>query len=206
MAPASCRPPSYQLFDPYAGNPDLEPETSRSADLGVAQDFGGPRPGTATLFWLEIDDLIEYDDASSRFFQTDGTATSQGLELPPPGVTDALILSGAYTYTDARAEARRGIASRATRLNARARRRGDRPGEPRPRRSVHGRLPRRDRPAGHVRLRQRLRRRQRPRRLRDHAAAELYLRAENLTNAEYQTARGFSTADQAFYFGIRGVF
>jgi vitamin B12 transporter len=33
-----------------------------------------------------------------------------------------------------------------------------------------------------------------------------YVRAENLFDAQYQTARGFSAADQAFYVGVAGRF
>ena len=36
--------------------------------------------------------------------------------------------------------------------------------------------------------------------------AELYLRAENLTDAQYQTVEGYATADQSFYFGLTGRF
>ena len=36
--------------------------------------------------------------------------------------------------------------------------------------------------------------------------ANVYLRIENLTDREYQTASGYGTSDRAFYFGIRGNF
>ncbi len=36
--------------------------------------------------------------------------------------------------------------------------------------------------------------------------AALYLRAENLFDEQYQTARGYSTSDRAFYFGVTGTF
>ena len=202
-------PSNYQLFDAYAGNPDLEPETSRSADVGVAQGFGGGRgQATATLFWLEIDDLIEYDDTTLRFFQTDGTATSQGLELAAAwALTEELTLSGAYTYTDARTadDARRdriprhalslaldGAATDRVNLGLGVQYMGDYYDATGPQDTsgfasdfvvVSAR-------AGYEIT----------------PAAELYVRAENLTDSEYQTARGFSTADQAFYFGLRGVF
>jgi vitamin B12 transporter len=37
-------------------------------------------------------------------------------------------------------------------------------------------------------------------------AAEVYLRAENLLDEQYQTARGYGTAGQSFYFGVAGRF
>ena len=58
---------------------------------------------SATLFWLEIDDLIEFDTATQRFVQSDGTADSAGVELAAGwALTDALTLTGGYTYTDAK--------------------------------------------------------------------------------------------------------
>ena len=84
-------PSNFELFDPTYGNPDLDPETSQSADLGIEQGFAGGRGTvTATLFWLQIDDLIDFDLVTSGYIQTDGTADSRGLEL-----------SAAYDLTDA---------------------------------------------------------------------------------------------------------
>ena len=37
-------------------------------------------------------------------------------------------------------------------------------------------------------------------------AAELYVRVENLLDAEYQTVRGYGTSDQAVFLGVRGIF
>ena len=36
--------------------------------------------------------------------------------------------------------------------------------------------------------------------------AEIYVRAENLFDEEYQTARGYSTSDRAFYAGVAARF
>ena len=108
-------PSNYELFARFSpdvagpGDPDLDPETSLSADVGVSHRFAADRGEVgATLFWLEINDLIEFDAGDfvtgrpAAFFQDDGTAISRGLELSAlwsfgPFAT----LSGAYTYTDA---------------------------------------------------------------------------------------------------------
>jgi vitamin B12 transporter len=37
-------------------------------------------------------------------------------------------------------------------------------------------------------------------------AAEVYVRAENLFDAEYQTVEGYSTAGRSAYFGVSGRF
>lgn len=36
--------------------------------------------------------------------------------------------------------------------------------------------------------------------------AELYVRGENLLDEQYQTARGYSTSDRAFYAGVSARF
>ena len=37
-------------------------------------------------------------------------------------------------------------------------------------------------------------------------AAEIYVRAENLFDAQYQTAKGYGTAGRSVYFGVTGRF
>jgi vitamin B12 transporter len=96
-------PSIFELYDAFSGNSRLDPETSVSADLGVARRFADGRgEASATAFWIEVDDLIEFDPATFVFFQRDGTATSRGVELSGRWeFSEAVALSGAYTYTDA---------------------------------------------------------------------------------------------------------
>jgi vitamin B12 transporter len=75
QAGTAFRAPSVgELFFPMSGNPDLEPERSRSAEAGVAAG-----PFTLTAFRSEFDDLIEFDFALYRFENT-GEATINGVE------------------------------------------------------------------------------------------------------------------------------
>jgi len=201
-------PSNFELFDAFSGNPDLDPETSRSADLGVEQSFAGGRGrASATLFWLEIDDLIEFDTATFVYFQTDGTAESRGLELAGAwDFTDRLTLSGAYTYTDATlpdGDRRLRIPRHAlsVTLDGTVRERwslglaanlvADLPDEP----DVESAGFAEDYVVVSARVGYALT-----------EAADLYLRAENLFDAQYQTAEGFSTADRSVYFGVSGRF
>ncbi len=202
-------PSNYELFDPFGGDPDFKPETSRSADVGVEQGFSGGRGTvTATYFWLQIDDLIEYDDSTGIYFQTGGTSESQGLELSAAyAFTDALTLSGAYTYTDARnpdGNRRDRVPLHAFNINL--------DGTATDRitlglglRYVSGYTDSigpldtccfdEDYWLANARVAYAVT-----------EQASLYLRAENLFDQEYQTARGYGTSDQAFYFGITGRF
>jgi vitamin B12 transporter len=201
-------PSNFELFDPTYGNPDLDPETSQSADLGIEQGFAGGRGTvTATLFWLQIDDLIDFDLVTSGYIQTDGTADSRGLELSAAyDLTPRLTLGGAYTYTDARdafGDARLriprhdlfvqlagDITERAS-FDIGVRYAADLPDEPFASSAAFE--------PSYTVVNARV----------AYAVtedAELYLRAENLTDAQYQTVEGYATADQSFYFGLTGRF
>ena len=73
-------PPSIgELYFPVSGNPDLEPETSASVELGIEQRVGGWVLGL-TGFQNELSNLIEFDFASYRNVNV-GRARTQGVEL-----------------------------------------------------------------------------------------------------------------------------
>ena len=60
----SFRPPSFDdLFFPDVGgalgNPDLRPERALEVELGLSQTIGRAATLAASLFWREIDDLID---------------------------------------------------------------------------------------------------------------------------------------------------
>ncbi|MGC9419087.1 MAG: TonB-dependent receptor plug domain-containing protein [Rhodovulum sp.] len=94
-------PSLYERFGPY-GSATLEPETSRSAEIGLEKRYGPDSFAKATLFYSEIDDLIDYDFALSAYAQAPGTTTTKGVELSGRhALTDRVAVFGAYTYTDA---------------------------------------------------------------------------------------------------------
>jgi len=94
-------PSLYERFGPY-GSTTLQPEKSRSAEIGLEKRYGGESFAKATLFYSEIDDLIDYDFGLNAYTQVPGTTTSKGLELSGRyAVSDTVALFGAYTYTDA---------------------------------------------------------------------------------------------------------
>ncbi len=211
-------PSNYELFDPTNGNPNLEPETSVSADLGIQQGFAGGRGSvTATLFLLDITNLIEFSGAfpppdyncvgPCMYVQTNGTARSRGLELSASyAISPELTLSGAYTYTDARyangdarlriprhdlAVALDGDVSERVSLGLGARYAGGLPDEP----FVTSAGFASDYVVVNARIAYALT-----------DQAQIYLRADNLLDTQYQTAEGFSTADRSFFLGLRGTF
>ena len=92
-------PSLYERFARPTRNP-LEPETSKSFDIGVEQQIDEMASLRATAFYTEIENLIQYNSSPDGYIQTSGTTISTGLELSGDyKVSDRLSLSGNYTYT-----------------------------------------------------------------------------------------------------------
>jgi len=94
------RAPSVgELFYPFSGNPDLNPERSTSWDVGVDHETAGGR-ASASLFWNEFRDLIVYDFAAGLNFNV-GRARSRGFELScRQKIAEAVSFDAGYTYLD----------------------------------------------------------------------------------------------------------
>lgn len=211
-------PSNYELFSVY-GNPDLEPETSVSADLGVAQSFGGGKgEASATVFWLEIEDLIQFETLSAdpfgRYVQTDGKTKSRGLELAAAwAFSDLFALRGGYTYTDAEQPdgqpvnriPRHDLSLTATGAYKRvsydlgADFVWDYTDDSAVNWMTGEVIESKGWASDYVVVNARV----------AYAvtdAAEVYVRAENLFDEQYQTARGYGTSDRAFYAGVAARF
>ncbi|WP_188721391.1 TonB-dependent receptor plug domain-containing protein [Nitratireductor aestuarii] len=96
-------PSLYELYAPFAGDPTLRPETSKSFDIGVEQEFlDGALVADLTYFNLQIENLIIYNNATWGYEQIDGRSRMSGVEASVSyDVNDQLKLGGSYTYTDA---------------------------------------------------------------------------------------------------------
>lgn len=200
------RAPSLnELFGPFNfgnPNPDLDPEKSRSFEVGVEQSFLGGIMAEATLFYTEIDNLIQYP--VDGYEQVDGKSRTQGVELAVNApLSDRIQVFGNYTYTDtkdangdpflrvAENEILLGLSAFVTdRITADVALNfvGDRlDGFPAAGVKDYTVI---DASVSYA--------------LNDQSA--VYLRIENLTDEEYQTAAGFGTSDRAFYVGLRASF
>lgn len=204
----------------FVGNPGLTPEESLSYELGAEHEFAGGAKLSATLFRLNVDNLVAYsacpaNDPANWDFSCQpgtintlnnipGTSVRQGLELAasvPLG--ERFELGVAYTYTDARRQTGARI----------------------------GLVPFHDLTVtleGDVtdKLRAGLVVKHVAGRMNDFAvsempdftmvnaeasydlndSAEAYLRVENLFDAQYQTSEGYNTSDRALYVGLRASF
>ncbi|MBW6507590.1 MAG: TonB-dependent receptor [Rhodobacteraceae bacterium] len=201
-------PSGYELYGPY-GFAGLQPEQSRSFDLGLEKQLGADAFLRATLFRIETDNLIDFSDmgtpwdyADDRYAQVPGRTIRQGLELEgavPLG--ERFDLTAAYTFTDAttpplsfgntwsagfgRHQLALAVEARLAeglRLNMAARMVADRPTLPNY--SVLSATLHYDVAPG----------------------TEAYLRIENLADTQYQTVAGYGTGGRAFYVGLRKSF
>lgn len=198
-------PSLYELNDPFSGNPALQPETSFSFDAGVEQKFMDGRLITdATFFLLDVDNLI-INDASTGFTyqQVPGTTKSRGVELSATWAPNEWFnLSSSYTYTDSRTQT--GVRNIRVPRHAVGLSAVVRPAE-KWYISAAGKIAVDTMDSG---LRQ----------LDDYfllnakiaymptEATEVYLRADNLLDDQYQTARGFNSGDLAVYAGFKAKF
>lgn len=96
-------------FAPDYGNPDLEPEESRSWDAGVEQGFlDGKLRLDATYFVLNTDNLILYNYSCGApnvpcNVNVAGTTHREGVELTATAqIISGLSLAAGYTYVNAK--------------------------------------------------------------------------------------------------------
>ena len=205
-------PSLYERFSIY-GDESLSPEKSRSFELGVEKTYGEKASVKATLFYTEIEDLIDFDGNSTAcasgfgcYNQVAGTTKSRGLELSGIyALSDRTSLYGNYTYTDAKTDGTRltrtprhdlvlGVDATLT----------DRLGASLDMRYVADVLPSPYAPADN--------------KVGDYTlvgagltydltdTAQAYLRVENLFDEDYQTAGGFNTPGRSAYIGFRADF
>ncbi|MCO6388430.1 TonB-dependent siderophore receptor [Aliihoeflea sp. 40Bstr573] len=102
-AGSGFRAPSlFELYNPTSGNPNLDPETSVSFDVGVEQRFlDGRLIADVTFFHSRIDDHIEW--AAGRYRQVEGTTRTSGIESTLVyDVNEWFQLGTSYTYTRAK--------------------------------------------------------------------------------------------------------
>lgn len=95
------RAPSVgELFFPFFGNAALEPERSRSAEVGFDRFVGDRGAFSATLFYNDFDNLIVFDNVTS-VFQNIGAAVTRGIELSGSGTLEnGWSAAASYTWLD----------------------------------------------------------------------------------------------------------
>lgn len=94
-------PKLRELYRRKYGNPDLDPQTSENYEVGLSVQHGGSWRSDFSIFYSNIDGLIERADRRAIYTNFD-PVTISGLEAASSGwVGEDLYLSFAYTYVDA---------------------------------------------------------------------------------------------------------
>ena len=94
-------PSLFNLYDPRYGNPDLDPEESTGGEVGLEQDlWGGKLHWSLVWFNTHYEERISFNYATWKYYNSGG-ANATGLEFefdyrPFPW----LRLAGNYTYTE----------------------------------------------------------------------------------------------------------
>lgn len=196
-------PSLYELYVPFMGDPGLQPEKSRSFDIGIEQHFfDGRLKADATYFQLDIDNRIGWDNAASRFDQSGERIHSRGVELSATyAATNWLDIGGAYTYTNARTSS--GLRESRVPRNMLTFTTVVRPAE---KWTVSGDIkyvadtvesgrPLKDYVLVNAKLAYQV-----------NDSTQVWLRGENLLNQSYQTSHGYGTPGIAAYAGFRASF
>jgi vitamin B12 transporter len=94
-------PTIYQRFDPFSGNANLNPESSKGWDIGIEQPmFDGLLVPNVTYFRNDFSNFIDFDQNTFVFINIPQVRTS-GVEFSTLFVlTDRSTLTTSYTYTD----------------------------------------------------------------------------------------------------------
>ena len=197
-------PSLYELYAPWGmGDPTLQPEKSKSFDIGIEQKFLDDRlTSDLTYFWSEIENLIAWDNGGYFYKQVPGITRVQGIEASVSyAATNWLDLGLSYTYTDSRQEtgARRSNLPRHMAVFSASMRPAEKwtlSGDVKyVADAVEANQPLKDYVLVNAKVAYQV-----------NDATEVYLRGENLLNQKYQVVRGYNTPGIAAYAGIKASF
>lgn len=207
QAATGYNPPTlYQLTSSY-GNTAFQPEESKTYELGIEKRYGGSDFVRVTAFKNDIAGQIFWDSTSVRCASGFGCYevqdfTAQGIELSGQfGVAENIDVLGSFTWTDTED----GTGNQALRV-------------PLHDLEIGVKADLSAKTAGSISLNHVSGRMDTIGAVPDYTlvnanvthkltdTTEAYLRIENLTDENYETAAGYATSGRAFYFGVRASF
>lgn len=89
-----------ELYIPFFGNADLQPERSESVEAGYDRFFSSSSILSLTAFRSSYEDLIAYDGRTNRFANI-AAATAQGIEVGVSARLSRFSTAISYTWLDA---------------------------------------------------------------------------------------------------------
>lgn len=94
-------PSLFQLYDEFSGNPELEAESSRGAEIGFDQQLLNSRLSLgATLFHNRMDDLIDFNNTTFKYFNVPDVTTTGVESFIGYNFSDTFSVRLDYTWTD----------------------------------------------------------------------------------------------------------
>lgn len=88
------------FFGSFAGNPDLQPETSDSFEIGANHTFSKTQRFNVSIYDTSIEDLIAFEGTNSQAINI-GEASIRGLELAYTFNNNIWVIQGNLTLQDA---------------------------------------------------------------------------------------------------------
>lgn len=203
------RAPSLsELYLAFYGNPDLEPETSFSSEIGFDMKLNNQWAIGVTAFAIEVEDVIGYDNAFKNI-QIAGTSEISGLELVVDwALSDSFSAAIDLAYTDSEKPAASGSGLMEREVRVPRSQAGivlDYRANDRLNLGANIRVVRNTRDVGNVQLD-------------DYTLVDLratcqlteryesYIRLQNAFDEDYEVVNGFGTAERAVYFGLTADF
>jgi vitamin B12 transporter len=192
------------------GNPDLKVETSKGFDVGVDQELPGGRVTlSGTYFSSDIEDMITtvFDPGAGKFvFVNINQAQIDGVELAASWkASERVTVTGAYTFLDA-VDAKTGLALPRRPDNAGSVKLTYRPIDALRLTATAVYVGKRFNSTGEVGPLDPYVRVDLAGTYALSPGTELFMRAENILNADYEEIKGFGTAGRSGYVGIRARF
>ncbi|WP_417324517.1 TonB-dependent receptor plug domain-containing protein [Halarcobacter sp.] len=90
-------PVFYKLYDSFAGYEDLQPESTKSIDFSI-----GYKGLKVSVFRNHIDNMIEYNSVSGKYYNMSERAKFRGIEVSyQKDIMSDLLLNLNYAYTKA---------------------------------------------------------------------------------------------------------
>lgn len=94
-------PSLTQLFGAFGPNPDLEPETNRTFEVGAELSLSGKFRGSLLYFDRKEENAVIFDNSAFQYFNADTSIEVSGLEIEGEWrISQALGLNANYTFTE----------------------------------------------------------------------------------------------------------
>ena len=94
-------PSLTQLFGEFGANPELEPETNRTFEIGAEVSIGSKFRGSVLFFDRKEENAVIFNNSTFQFFNADSAIDVSGVEVEGKWIaSDNLEFNANYTFTE----------------------------------------------------------------------------------------------------------